>query len=264
MLCSFGPGLVRTASAFSSKSVYSGTFRTSVNDERVIKFRSDSVTSMLSATSIELSGERETVKVQRKYETFRWFHNETSSEYDINYRVEGEGPPILLVLVHGFGANINHFRFQFPALVEQGYRVHAVDLLGFGASDKPGEPEYSIELFVQLLKDFIEHKREGEKWFACCGKFYRWTLQLGTDRAATRGCERRHLVQLCWGHDGVSIRRCSHLCPTNFVFHSKGCLGTPTWWPILCKFQDTRKRRIHFESPGRPSMEIPLMSMQCY
>jgi pimeloyl-ACP methyl ester carboxylesterase len=101
--------------------------------------------------------------VRRKYKTFLWRNQhdlvddeEEEYYYDINYRVEGpiDGPPILLV--HGFGANVNHFRFQFPALVDAGYRVYAVDLLGFGASDKPKDANYSIELFVQLLSDFIQ------------------------------------------------------------------------------------------------------------
>jgi hypothetical protein len=76
--------------------------------------------------------------VRRKYRTFLWRNN--LDEYDINYRVEVaiDGPPILLV--HGFGANVNHFRFQFPALKETDFRVYAVDLLGFGASDKPKVP----------------------------------------------------------------------------------------------------------------------------
>jgi pimeloyl-ACP methyl ester carboxylesterase len=103
-------------------------------------------------------------KVRRKYETFLWFHE--MDEYDINYRVEGpsNGPPILLV--HGFGANVNHFRYQFPALVEAGFRVYAVDLLGFGASPKAPDANYSIELFVQLLKDFMQtmHTTEKKEW----------------------------------------------------------------------------------------------------
>tara|TARA_B100000524_G_C23406018_1_gene282409 strand:+ start:112 stop:282 length:171 start_codon:yes stop_codon:yes gene_type:complete len=46
--------------------------------------------------------------------------------------VEGEGAPILLV--HGFGASVNHWRDNIPALVSAGYRVHAIDLLGLGGS----------------------------------------------------------------------------------------------------------------------------------
>lgn len=50
-----------------------------------------------------------------------------------------DAPPILLI--HGFGASVGHFRKNFPALVGEGYRVYAIDLLGFGASDKPKDVE---------------------------------------------------------------------------------------------------------------------------
>jgi pimeloyl-ACP methyl ester carboxylesterase len=100
--------------------------------------------------------------VQRKYETFLWMHE--GREYDINYRVEGplDGPPLLLV--HGFGANVNHFRFQFQSLPQQGYRVYAIDLLGFGASDKPGDAPYSIELFAKLVQDFLLTMNSKDPW----------------------------------------------------------------------------------------------------
>lgn len=112
-------------------------------------------------------GKPTTSAVRRFYENFVWKKNDmTSQDYNINYRVEGfvDGQPILLV--HGFGANVNHFRFQFPALVAEGYRVYAVDLLGFGASDKPKDAEYSIELFVQLLADFVTAMDPTKHWIA--------------------------------------------------------------------------------------------------
>jgi pimeloyl-ACP methyl ester carboxylesterase len=107
------------------------------------------------------------VFVRRNYETFVWTYSDNESSntsYNINYRVEGpvDGPPILLV--HGFGANVNHFRFQFPALAASGYRVYAVDLLGFGASDKPPIAPYSIELFTQLLVDFVKSMNAQKSW----------------------------------------------------------------------------------------------------
>lgn len=103
-----------------------------------------------------------TVDVRRQYETFLWKHD--LKDYNINYRAEGpiDGPPVLLV--HGFGANVNHFRHQFPVLVEQGYRVYAVDLLGFGASDKPSDAKYSIELFVELLVEFVKTMNADKPW----------------------------------------------------------------------------------------------------
>lgn len=47
----------------------------------------------------------------------------------------GTGP--LILLLHGFPELWLTWRHQIPALAEAGYRVAAVDLRGYGASDKP-------------------------------------------------------------------------------------------------------------------------------
>ncbi len=41
-----------------------------------------------------------------------------------------------VLLIHGFGANTNHWRFNQPVLAEL-VPTYAIDLLGFGASDQP-------------------------------------------------------------------------------------------------------------------------------
>ena len=71
--------------------------------------------------------------------------------YDIKYIACGEGLPV--VLIHGFGASIGHWRKNIPALVAAGHRVYAIDLLGFGDSDKP-DINYTLEFWVKLLHDF--------------------------------------------------------------------------------------------------------------
>jgi pimeloyl-ACP methyl ester carboxylesterase len=71
--------------------------------------------------------------------------------YDIKYTVQGTGQP--LVLIHGFGASMGHWRKNIPVLAAAGYQVFALDLLGFGASEKPAIA-YSLELWQELLKDF--------------------------------------------------------------------------------------------------------------
>jgi pimeloyl-ACP methyl ester carboxylesterase len=38
----------------------------------------------------------------------------------------------------------------------ENYRVYAIDLLGFGASDKPANVEYGPELWADLVCDFAE------------------------------------------------------------------------------------------------------------
>ncbi|WP_414578447.1 alpha/beta fold hydrolase [Anabaena sp. CCY 9402-a] len=75
----------------------------------------------------------------------------TWRNHKIQYTVMGTGQP--LVLVHGFGASIGHWRKNIPVLASAGYQVFAVDLLGFGGSDK-ALIDYSTEVWVELLKDF--------------------------------------------------------------------------------------------------------------
>ena len=71
--------------------------------------------------------------------------------YKIGYTVMGTGQP--LVLIHGFGASIGHWRKNIPVLAAAGYQVFAIDLLGFGSSDKP-PLNYTLEVWEELVKDF--------------------------------------------------------------------------------------------------------------
>jgi pimeloyl-ACP methyl ester carboxylesterase len=88
------------------------------------------------------------------FETLSW----SWQGNQIGYTVMGSGQP--LILIHGFGASIGHWRQNIPVLAAAGYKVFAVDLLGFGQSDKPAL-NYSLELWEALLKDFwTEHVQE--------------------------------------------------------------------------------------------------------
>jgi pimeloyl-ACP methyl ester carboxylesterase len=64
------------------------------------------------------------------------------------------GPP--LVFIHGVGAGASSFmwRKNFDDLSND-FRVFAIDLLGFGLSDKPPTAAYSADLYVELITDFI-------------------------------------------------------------------------------------------------------------
>lgn len=75
----------------------------------------------------------------------------------ISYAVAGCGKPI--ILVHGFGGNAGHFRNLIAHLADD-HRVYAVDLLGFGDSDKPSEAEYSPELWADIINDFAQEFAE--------------------------------------------------------------------------------------------------------
>ncbi|MGI0487780.1 alpha/beta fold hydrolase [Pantanalinema rosaneae CENA516] len=87
------------------------------------------------------------LKTTTVLEKFTWVWR----DYRIQYTVMGTGQPLLLV--HGFGASIGHWRKNIPVLAEAGYQVYAIDLLGFGSSDKPSI-DYTVELWQELLRDF--------------------------------------------------------------------------------------------------------------
>ncbi len=67
--------------------------------------------------------------------------------YDI-----GSGPT--LVLVHGLGGDADQWAFCFQAL-SASHRVVALELLGFGRSDKPNIT-YRIAGFVEVLEGFLQ------------------------------------------------------------------------------------------------------------
>ncbi len=75
--------------------------------------------------------------------------------YTIQYATAGVGQPLLLI--HGFGASIGHWRKNIPVLAQSGYQVFAIDLLGFGGSDKP-PLNYTVDLWVEMIRDFWAEK----------------------------------------------------------------------------------------------------------
>ena len=55
-----------------------------------------------------------------------------------HWRVLGTADAPAIVLVHGFGASSSHWRHNAHPLMEAGYRVFSLDLIGFGRSHQPG------------------------------------------------------------------------------------------------------------------------------
>ena len=77
--------------------------------------------------------------------------------HQINYQTAGETGAAVL-LIHGFGASVGHWRKNIPVLAES-CRCYAIDLIGFGASAKPqpgAEIEYTFETWGELVVDFCK------------------------------------------------------------------------------------------------------------
>ncbi len=67
-------------------------------------------------------------------------------------RSPGDRPP--MVLIHGFGASLGHWRKNLPVLAEQ-HAVYALDLIGFGASAKPINAAYTFETWGEQVSAFV-------------------------------------------------------------------------------------------------------------
>lgn len=70
----------------------------------------------------------------------------------LGYLADGEGEPV--VLIHGWPTYSYLWRQQLPALAER-FRVYALDLPGFGDSDKPPGVGYTLDFYVDVLDGFL-------------------------------------------------------------------------------------------------------------
>ncbi|GAA0140616.1 hypothetical protein Leryth_007917 [Lithospermum erythrorhizon] len=92
-------------------------------------------------------------------------------DYSIRYQFAGDKGPAL-VLIHGFGANSDHWRKNIPVLAEL-HRVFAIDLIGYGYSDKPNPRKlgvdsfYTFETWGSQINDFCRDVVKDEAFFIC-------------------------------------------------------------------------------------------------
>jgi pimeloyl-ACP methyl ester carboxylesterase len=78
----------------------------------------------------------------------------------IFHRTGGDGAPLLLI--HGFPTSSHDWSAMWPGLAAR-HHLLALDLIGFGLSDKPRDFAYSIAAQADLLEDFLA----GEGVTAC-------------------------------------------------------------------------------------------------
>ena len=82
------------------------------------------------------------------------------------YKNEGTKNGLSVVLVHGLFVNADHWRKTFPTLVEEGYSVYAVDMLGSGYSSKPDPSDDNVVSGEQEIEDVVMVESLGTS----CGK----------------------------------------------------------------------------------------------
>ena len=84
-----------------------------------------------------------------------WFYEDLK----VHFKVTGEesNPPI--VLIHGFGASSDHWRYNAEVFASEGFRVYAMDLIGFGKSEQPDQRKIKYldnNFWASQLTSFIE------------------------------------------------------------------------------------------------------------
>lgn len=72
----------------------------------------------------------------------------------LHYLEAGEGPPVLLL--HGWPTSVQLWRHCLEPIAASGRRVIALDLPGFGRSDKPLACSYSFPFFERVLDGFLD------------------------------------------------------------------------------------------------------------
>lgn len=73
-------------------------------------------------------------------------------DLNLNYITEGEGKDVLVL--HGWGANINTV-LPIVNILKDKFRVHALDLPGFGKSEEPHEPIDSFK-YADIVKNYMD------------------------------------------------------------------------------------------------------------
>lgn len=133
--------------------------------------------------------------------------------------------PRAVVLIHGFGANIHHWRHNRPVLAQEA-EVFALDLLGFGSSEKPpsnleGEPElpgtvrYCFALWAELVADFIDsHLDPTQRPYHLVGNSIGGVVALAASQCLSRrGHPPSQVVLIDCAQRALDERRVSDLPP---------------------------------------------------
>lgn len=76
-------------------------------------------------------------------------------EFVTGYEVLGSGAPVVMIHGIGGGSTLFQYRLNAPAVAAAGYRVYALDLLGFGRSSRPEQRSTADTLIAQSI-DFLE------------------------------------------------------------------------------------------------------------
>lgn len=99
---------------------------------------------------------QEQIQLKKNKTYWDWITPHNNHTASIHYIEKGSGPHHVLFL-HGFRSNTYTWKHLLDPLERAGFHVWALDLIGYGFSDKP-DTEYNLDLFIHQIEDFMKDK----------------------------------------------------------------------------------------------------------
>ena len=161
------------------------------------------------------------------------FHLETFNTNGIRMRaaVAGSGP--LIVMVHGWPELWYSWRHQIGPLAKAGYKVAAIDVRGYGGSDKPYEIRaYDMQTMMADIIGVIDH--------------------FGADQAILIGHDWG--APICWNTAALFPERVSTVSGLSVPYRKRATISFPALWEIFYKDRFFYQR--YFQKEGVAEAEL--------
>ncbi len=84
----------------------------------------------------------------------------------VHYQEFGDAVNPKMILIHGYTASVYVWKTAAPMLADAGFHVIAIDLLGFGYSEKPSWFDYSIQSQARMVSRFMNRLGIGKATIA--------------------------------------------------------------------------------------------------
>ena len=88
-----------------------------------------------------------------------------SNGWKIYYKEQGHKDAPVILFLHGLGGSSEYWDKSLASPEMKKYRCLAIDMIGFGYSDKPKDFDYSMEKHAETIKEFLALKKVNKVTF---------------------------------------------------------------------------------------------------
>jgi pimeloyl-ACP methyl ester carboxylesterase len=117
----------------------------------------------------------------------------------VHYQEFGDASKPPIILIHGYTASVYVWKTVAPMLADAGFHVIAVDLIGFGYSEKPSWFDYSIQAQARMVSRFMNRLGIGRA--TICGSSYGGAVALNLTLDYPESVEKLVLVDAVCNND---------------------------------------------------------------